>query len=262
VVVRGYDRHAVERRLGKVADSYTRILRQRDELREWLDAAEARIANAEEEAKASAREVGALTHRAAAGSEELAAARRRIEELEHALAQARQERHVTAPASVSVIPEANVAELLLAAKRASEQLRASAREEARTALHKARARAEVIAREADRQRRSLEAATARLAVLSAQAEREQRAAEEARARRDEAEREAGRLLDRARSEAERAFAALGEHRRRVQGMLGQALEALGVDDQSGDVLQDLSSRLRGDERQPAEDGQPAAERGS
>jgi hypothetical protein len=60
--------------------------------------------------------------------------------------------------------------------------------------------------------------------------------------------ESDHLLERARTEAERAFAALGEQRRRVQGMLGQALEALGSDDQSGNVLDDLSSRLRPEER--------------
>lgn len=247
VNVRGFDRHAVERRLARVADSYSLLLRQRDELRERLELAEAQVAAAEGEARVSAREVAALTHRSAAADDAVTAARRRVGELERALAEARRLPPEGRPQQ-QTMPEATAAELLLAARRAAEQVRASARQDARVALHKARARAEAISREADLQRRSLEQATARVAALAAQAERERQAAEEARARREEAEREAGHVLERARTEAERAFAVLGEQRRRVQSMLGQALEALGGDDHSADVLDDLASRLRPEER--------------
>ncbi|HJU47521.1 MAG TPA: DivIVA domain-containing protein, partial [Gaiellaceae bacterium] len=67
--VRGFDRHAVERRLARVAESYSLLLRQRDELRQRLEAAEARVVAAEDEARVSAREVAALTHRTAAADD-------------------------------------------------------------------------------------------------------------------------------------------------------------------------------------------------
>lgn len=263
VAVRGYDRHAVDRRLARVADSYARLLRQRDELREWLEAAEARVAAAQDEAKLAAREVAALTQRRLGADEELSGLRRRVGELEAALDEAGRK-----PAPVSTIPEGKAAELLLAARSASEQLRRATREEARLVLRKAQARADAVSRDADRQHRALDAAaertatltakaeqqqraveeaTARVAALSSEAESQRRSAEEARVRRVDAEREARRLVEQARADAEQALAALANERRRVHTMLGQALEALEVEEHTGDVLADLSSRLRGGE---------------
>jgi chromosome segregation protein len=278
VAVRGYDRHSVDRRMGRIAESYERLLRQRDELRERVEADEARVVAAEDEAKVSARQVATLTQRGIVAEEQLAALRRRVAELEDALDAARRTPPAPEPsAPASLIPEARAAELLLAAKGASEQLRRATREDARVVLRKARAKADAVAMEADRQqramreqeariaslaaraeeqRRAVEAASARVMALSAEAERERQAADAARARRDEAEQEARRMLDRARDEAERAIAALGEQKRRVRGMLGQALDALAGDDKSSDVLADLSARLRAADRDPAGTDRP------
>ena len=64
-------------------------------------------------------------------------------------------------------------------------------------------------------------------------------------------------MSRARSEAERVLTSLGEQRRRVHTLLGQAMTALEAPENTPDsVLADLSSRLRPRDL-PADDTSPS-----
>lgn len=128
-------------------------------------------------------------------------------------------------ASSPAASETEAARLLLAAARASDELREAARAQARNAMKKVRQRA---------------------AAVSAETERERIVLGEAQERRRRADREAEELLAQARAEAERVAAALDEERGRVRALLTDALSSL--DQESSrppeDLVADLSSRLR------------------
>ena len=220
VAVRGYDRHAVDRRLARVADSYARLLRQRDELREWLEAAEARVTAAEDEAKVSAREVAALTQRTLAADEELSGLRRRVGELEAALDAARAQtgtgvrpsRRARRPSCCSrrAAPPSNCVERPArrldssCARRRREPMPSTATPIVSVERWTRRRNAPpALAAKAEQQQRAVEEATARVAALSAEAESQSGSADEARVRRVDAEREAQRLVEQARADAER-----------------------------------------------------------
>lgn len=192
----------------------------RDELAE-------RFARVEAERKQAVAELRETTERAAVLGQ-------RVQAFEEALRN-RPEMAVEKPRRASVAPppstvsrpdsEAEAAQLMLTAARASEELREAARRQAGNAMRKVRARA---------------------AAIAAEAEREQVVLAEMQERRRLAEREAEEILAEARVEAERVAAAIGEERDRVRTLLTGALASLDAasEEPPEGLVADLSSRLR------------------
>lgn len=281
VVMRGYDKHEVERRLNWAKESYARVLQQRDVLRERVDAVDERAQAAEGEAKANAKEVADLAQRAATAEDQLAQARERLERAETELRRADAERKLALddmrtakedavrlqsrvdaleaalrtrgesapspqPTQASAASDAEAGALLVAATRVSEDLRIAARTEAQKTMRKARERAEQLTAEAEQERKAAEDARRRASELAAQVENARKAADEALDRRRAAEREAREILAQARLEAERTLGSLDEERQRVRRLLTDALASLEAEagEETGSVLADLSARLR------------------
>ncbi len=240
VAMRGYDKDVVRRRLRRVSESYAAVLRQRDQARATADEAVERAAAVEGEVQTSARQLAQIAKRCAQLETDLDQARARVTELESLsddqgsfrpasvvepdradldralervaeleadLAQTRQAHLDDAHRETAAPPHADAGELVVAALRVADGLRAAAREEARLALKKARERSAEIARDAEAQAR-------RAAEAAAEAERLQAAAaaataelERARAAQAAVEQEAAAQRTSLRAEIEQLRAA-------------------------------------------------------
>lgn len=195
----------------------------RDELTERLQRAEAERRQAVGELRGTAERAAQLEKRVQAFEEALRSRPQIV--TDRSGAPLPSPGSAVALASSSAASETEAARLLIAAARASDQLREAAREQARDAMKKVRQRA---------------------AAVSAETERERIVLVEAQERRRRAEREAEELLARARAEAERVAAALDEERERVRALLTDALSSLDQEPSGSPegLVADLSSRLR------------------
>jgi chromosome segregation ATPase len=205
----------------------------RDDLAKELQRVEAERKHAVAELRSTAERAADLGARAEALEEAL---RKRPQGAEMQVAPA-------APAVAAAAPvgsEADAAHLLLVAARASDELRASAREQARKAMRKVRARA---------------------AVVSAETEREEAVLARLQERRSELEHQAEEVLAQAHAEAERVAATVAQERDRVRQLLTGALASLdqGTAQPPEGLVAELSSRLRDTASDTGEMSEAAAE---
>ncbi len=256
VTMRGYDRDRVDRLLARVAEAYALTLQQCQTLRDGQRSLKAELDAAEGDASASARSVAELMRRSAMVEDQLVQMREARADLEARLELVESERkqaladlheagertsdlsrrldafeggqlppgHVDATTLQPAAADGEAAQLLVAAARAAEDVRAASRARALRTLTKARDLA---------------------ALVQAQTEREQAALVATQERRDEVEREANRVLARAQAEADSFVMAIEDERRRVRELLTGALVSL--DGESApppeSLMTDLESRL-------------------
>ena len=256
VTMRGYDRDRVDRLLARVREAYALTFQQCQTLRDRQRSLKAELEAAEGDASASARSVAELMRRSATVEDQLLQTREARADLEARLERAESERtraladlheaserasdlgrrlqafedeqRPPGPAEAETpqpaAADGEAAQLLVAAARAAEDVRAASRARALRTLTKARDLA---------------------ALVQAQTEREQAALAATQERRDEVEREANRVLARAQAEADSFVMAIEDERRRVRELLTGALVSLDAEGASPSegLMADLESRL-------------------